>query len=174
MPLRFGRDVGGFSVTCFSRETGCIYLQAEWLLQAVGLLCGGNSCREAILLFLIKADFLTVKSLKNCLFFFSLTPKGLSPAMSPALQRLVNRTASKYTDKALRASYTPSPAHTGTPGYKTPASGPQTPQSTPQSRTVSQTPVSQDTTSITDNLLQLPKRRKASDFFWTFYSPPRW
>ncbi|XP_066418171.1 splicing factor ESS-2 homolog [Molothrus aeneus] len=94
----------------------------------------------------------------------SLTPKGLSPAMSPALQRLVNRTASKYTDKALRASYTPSPAHTGTPGYKTPASGPQTPQSTPQSRTVSQTPVSQDTTSITDNLLQLPKRRKASDF----------
>uniref|UniRef100_A0A8B9LZT7 Ess-2 splicing factor homolog n=1 Tax=Accipiter nisus TaxID=211598 RepID=A0A8B9LZT7_9AVES len=95
----------------------------------------------------------------------SLTPKGLSPAMSPALQRLVNRTASKYTDKALRASYTPSPAHTGTPGYKTPASGPHTPTSTPQSGTVSQTPVSQDTTSITDNLLQLPKRRKASDFF---------
>ncbi|PKK25967.1 DiGeorge syndrome critical region gene 14 [Columba livia] len=95
----------------------------------------------------------------------SLTPKGLSPAMSPALQRLVNRTASKYTDKALRASYTPSPAHTGTPGYKTPASGPHTPTGTPQSRTVSQTPVSQDTTSITDNLLQLPKRRKASDFF---------
>ncbi|KAM4649263.1 splicing factor ESS-2 homolog isoform 1-T1 [Amazona ochrocephala] len=94
----------------------------------------------------------------------SFTPKGLSPAMSPALQRLVNRTASKYTDKALRASYTPSPAHTGTPGYKTPASGPHTPTSTPQSRTVSQTPVSQDTTSITDNLLQLPKRRKASDF----------
>ncbi|KAK2495931.1 hypothetical protein MC885_000082 [Smutsia gigantea] len=28
----------------------------------------------------------------------SLTPKGLSPAMSPALQRLVSRTASKYTD----------------------------------------------------------------------------
>ncbi|KAM6403780.1 splicing factor ESS-2 homolog [Rhynochetos jubatus] len=94
----------------------------------------------------------------------SLTPKGLSPAMSPALQRLVNRTASKYTDKALRASYTPSPAHTGTPGYKTPASGPHTPTSTPQSRTVSQTPASQDTTSITDNLLQLPKRRKVSDF----------
>ncbi|XP_074462796.1 splicing factor ESS-2 homolog isoform X1 [Larus michahellis] len=93
----------------------------------------------------------------------SLTPKGLSPGMSPALQRLVNRTASKYTDKALRASYTPSPAHTGTPAYKTPANGPHTPTSTPQPRTVSQTPVSQDTTSITDNLLQLPKRRKASD-----------
>ncbi|KAM8797586.1 splicing factor ESS-2 homolog [Eudromia elegans] len=95
----------------------------------------------------------------------SLTPKGLSPAMSPALQRLVNRAASKYTDKALRASYTPSPAHTGTPGYKTPAGGPRTPTGTPLPRTVSQTPVSQDTTSITDNLLQLPKRRKASDFF---------
>nr|XP_025046327.1 splicing factor ESS-2 homolog [Pelodiscus sinensis] len=95
----------------------------------------------------------------------SLTPKGLSPAMSPALQRLVNRTASKYTDKALRASYTPSPAHPGTPGYKTPVGGSQTPTSTPPPRTVSQTPVTQDPTSITDNLLQLPKRRKASDFF---------
>ncbi|KAJ6656530.1 hypothetical protein lerEdw1_003655 [Lerista edwardsae] len=96
----------------------------------------------------------------------SLTPKGLSPAMSPALQRLVNRTASKYTDKALRASYTPSPAHPGTPGYKTPAGGPQTPTTTtPTPRTASRTPVTQDPASITDNLLQLPKRRKASDFF---------
>ncbi|XP_054852542.1 splicing factor ESS-2 homolog [Eublepharis macularius] len=96
----------------------------------------------------------------------SLTPKGLSPAMSPALQRLVNRTASKYTDKALRASYTPSPTHLGTPGYKTPAGGPQTPTTTtPTLRTVSHTPVTQDPASITDNLLQLPKRRKASDFF---------
>ncbi|KAJ7309649.1 hypothetical protein JRQ81_007706 [Phrynocephalus forsythii] len=95
----------------------------------------------------------------------SLTPKGLSPAMSPALQRLVNRTASKFTDKALRASYTPSPAHLGTPGYKTPAGGPQTPTITPTPRTLSQTPVAQDSASITDNLLQLPKRRKASDFF---------
>uniref|UniRef100_A0A452I137 Uncharacterized protein n=1 Tax=Gopherus agassizii TaxID=38772 RepID=A0A452I137_9SAUR len=95
----------------------------------------------------------------------NLTPKGLSPAMSPALQRLVNRTASKYTDKALRASYTPSPAHPGTPGYKTPAGGSHTPASTPPPRTVSETPVTQDPASITDNLLQLPKRRKASDFF---------
>ncbi|KYO25483.1 protein DGCR14 [Alligator mississippiensis] len=95
----------------------------------------------------------------------SLTPKGLSPAMSPALQRLVNRTASKYTDKALRASYTPSPAHTGPPGFKTPAGGTNTPTGTPTPKTVSQTPVTQDPTSITDNLLHLPKRRKASDFF---------
>ncbi|KAG8146267.1 hypothetical protein E2320_012628 [Naja naja] len=94
-----------------------------------------------------------------------LTPKGLSPAMSPALQRLVNRTASKFTDKALRASYTPSPAHVRTPGYKTPSAALQTPTVTPTSRTLSQTPVAQDPASITDNLLQLPKRRKASDFF---------
>lgn len=123
-----------------------------------------SSPMEALIVFLTNTRFYC-KVFKNCLFYSSLTPKGLSPAMSPALQRLVNRTASKYTDKALRASYTPSPAHTGTPGYKTPANGPQTPTTTPQSRTVSQTPVSQDTTSITDNLLQLPKRRKASDFF---------
>uniref|UniRef100_A0A8D2LB24 Ess-2 splicing factor homolog n=2 Tax=Varanus komodoensis TaxID=61221 RepID=A0A8D2LB24_VARKO len=95
----------------------------------------------------------------------SLTPKGLSPAMTPAMQRLVNRTASKFTDKALRASYTPSPAHLGTPGYKTPAGGSQTPTGTPAPSTLSHTPVTQDPASITDNLLQLPKRRKASDFF---------
>ncbi|XP_053557938.1 splicing factor ESS-2 homolog [Bombina bombina] len=95
----------------------------------------------------------------------NLTPKGLSPSMSPALQRLVNRTSSKYTDKALRASYTPSPAHHGTPGYKTPAGVLQTPTVTPGQMTSSQTPAAPDPTSITDNLLHLPKRRKASDFF---------
>ncbi|XP_023664202.1 splicing factor ESS-2 homolog isoform X1 [Paramormyrops kingsleyae] len=93
----------------------------------------------------------------------SLTPKGLNPALSPALQRLVNRTSSKYTDKALRASYTPSPAH-GTAGGKTPGGGLVTPTSTP-TPTSAGTPTSQDPASITDNLLQLPKRKKASDFF---------
>uniref|UniRef100_A0A6I8NW55 Ess-2 splicing factor homolog n=1 Tax=Ornithorhynchus anatinus TaxID=9258 RepID=A0A6I8NW55_ORNAN len=92
----------------------------------------------------------------------SFTPKGLSPAVSPALQRLVSRTTSKFTDKALRASYTPSPAH---PGFKTPVAGPQTPTGTPAPGAASRTPVTQDPASITDNLLQLPKRRKASDFF---------
>ncbi|TSM12579.1 Protein DGCR14 [Bagarius yarrelli] len=91
----------------------------------------------------------------------SLTPKGLSPAaLSPALQRLVNRSSTKYTDKALRASYTPSPSHK-TPGSKTPhlhSLRTPTPSNT-------RTPVSHDPASITDNLLQLPKRRKASDFF---------
>ncbi|XP_069476041.1 splicing factor ESS-2 homolog [Ambystoma mexicanum] len=96
----------------------------------------------------------------------SLTPKGLSPALSPALQRLVNRTASKYTDKALRASYTPSPAHPATPGSKTPGGTLHTPTVTPSPRSSSRSPaVAQDPASITDNLLQLPKRRKASDFF---------
>ena len=96
-------------------------------------------------------------------FYPSLTPKGLSPAMSPALQRLVSRTASKYTDRALRASYTPSPARST--HLKTPAGGPQTPTSTPAPGSAARTPLSQDPASITDNLLQLPARRKASDFF---------
>ncbi|XP_067834224.1 splicing factor ESS-2 homolog [Heptranchias perlo] len=90
----------------------------------------------------------------------SLSPHGISPVMSPALQRLVNRTSSKYTDKALRASYTPSPAHKGTPRCKTPAA-----DGTPKVPTSTHTPNSQDPTSITDNLLQLPKRKKAADFF---------
>uniref|UniRef100_A0A3Q1F4Y6 Ess-2 splicing factor homolog n=1 Tax=Acanthochromis polyacanthus TaxID=80966 RepID=A0A3Q1F4Y6_9TELE len=93
----------------------------------------------------------------------SLTPKGLSPALTPALQRLVNRTSSKYTDKALRASYTPSPSHR-VAGCKSPFGGPSTPSGTPTPNK-SKTPSSQDLTSLTDNLLQLPKRRKASDFF---------
>ncbi|KAM7392914.1 hypothetical protein PAMA_007840 [Pampus argenteus] len=93
----------------------------------------------------------------------SLTPKGLSPALTPALQRLVNRTSSKYTDKALRASYTPSPSHR-VPGCKSPFGGPSTPSGTPTPNKA-KTPSTQDLTSLTDNLLQLPKRRKASDFF---------
>ncbi|KAJ8346691.1 hypothetical protein SKAU_G00280920 [Synaphobranchus kaupii] len=93
----------------------------------------------------------------------SLTPKGLSPALSPALQRLVNRSSNKYTDKALRASYTPSPAHQGS-ASKTPLGGTGMPTGTPTPHAV-RTPASQDPASITDNLLQLPKRRKAADFF---------
>ncbi|XP_016431937.1 protein DGCR14-like isoform X2 [Sinocyclocheilus rhinocerous] len=94
----------------------------------------------------------------------SLTPKGLSPAaLSPALQRLVNRSSSKYTDKALRASYTPSPAHRGM-GSKTPLGGPATSSITPTPGKT-RTPATQDPASITDNLLQLPKRRKAADYF---------
>uniref|UniRef100_A0A8C1KH93 Ess-2 splicing factor homolog n=1 Tax=Cyprinus carpio TaxID=7962 RepID=A0A8C1KH93_CYPCA len=94
----------------------------------------------------------------------SLTPKGLSPAaLSPALQRLVNRSSSKYTDKALRASYTPSPAHRSM-GSNTPLGGPATASSTPTPGKT-RTPATQDPASITDNLFQLPKRRKAADYF---------
>ncbi|XP_010837010.1 PREDICTED: LOW QUALITY PROTEIN: protein DGCR14 [Bison bison bison] len=94
----------------------------------------------------------------------SLTPKGLSPAMSPALQRLVSRTASKYTDRALRASYTRPPARAS--HLKTPAhAGLQTPTEHTGPRLGDTTPLSQDPACITDNLLQLPARRKASDFF---------
>ncbi|XP_073530915.1 splicing factor ESS-2 homolog isoform X2 [Phyllobates terribilis] len=95
----------------------------------------------------------------------SLTPKGLSPSMSPALQRLVTRTSSKYTDKAVRASYTPSPAHSRSLVCKTPGGSRLTPTVTPTPGAASQTPTVPDPTSITDNLLHLPKRRKASDFF---------
>ncbi|XP_051973182.1 splicing factor ESS-2 homolog [Xyrauchen texanus] len=95
----------------------------------------------------------------------SLTPKGLSPAaLSPALQRLVNKSSSKFTDKALRASYTPSPAHRGI-GSKTPLGDMATPSSSTPTPGKSRTPATQDPASITDNLLQLPKRRKASDYF---------
>ncbi|KAI7793516.1 splicing factor ESS-2 homolog [Triplophysa rosa] len=94
----------------------------------------------------------------------SLTPKGLSPAaLSPALQRLVNKSSSKYTDKALRASYTPSPSHRSI-GSKTPLGGLATPTSTPTPGKA-RTPATQDPASITDNLLLLPKRRKAADYF---------
>ncbi|XP_048449544.1 splicing factor ESS-2 homolog, partial [Rhincodon typus] len=88
----------------------------------------------------------------------SLSPHGISPVMSPALQRLVNRTSSKYTDRALRASYTPSPAPKQTPHCKTPCAG-----VTPNALGALHTPGSQDPTSITDNLLQLPKRKKVAD-----------
>lgn len=97
-------------------------------------------------------------------FFLSLTPKGMSPAaLSPALQRLVNRSSRKYTDKALRASYTPSPSHRAS-GSKTPLSPSHSLHTPTPGKT--RTPASHDPASITDNLLQLPKRRTASDFFW--------
>ncbi|KAF4081830.1 hypothetical protein AMELA_G00144770 [Ameiurus melas] len=93
----------------------------------------------------------------------SLTPKGMSPAaLSPALQRLVNRSSRKYTDKALRASYTPSPSHRAS-GSKTPLSPSHSLHTPTPGKT--RTPASHDPASITDNLLQLPKRRTASDFF---------
>ncbi|XP_061197833.1 splicing factor ESS-2 homolog [Saccostrea echinata] len=91
-------------------------------------------------------------------------------SMSPAAQRLAHSRLGirSNTDKALRASYTPSPSNR-LPGDKTPIS--LTPSRTPKNGTPSavRTPGSKreggDVQSLTDNLLQLPKRPKAADFF---------
>ncbi|XP_071790863.1 splicing factor ESS-2 homolog [Asterias amurensis] len=93
--------------------------------------------------------------------------------LTPAAQKLVNKKLSGFkTDKALRASYTPSPARTPA-GDKTPILR-HTPRQTP-TRTPNKTPsggsrdqVSEET--LTDNLLDLPKRKGrpraiAMDFF---------
>ncbi|WAQ94745.1 ESS2-like protein [Mya arenaria] len=85
--------------------------------------------------------------------------------------KLASRLARTGTDKALRASYSPSPSRT--PGDKTPKLTPKltpknktpvyssSPRSTPGSkRDASEVP------SLTDNLLHIPKKRsKATDFF---------
>ena len=129
-------------------------------------------------------------------FFSSPSPKfGISTAervnsMSPAAQRLVSKKLGirTHTDKALRASYSPSPTHRppgdNTPVLLTPSSTsgsrsntPRSRSNTPRSSSRSSTPGSQrstpkrdgtDISSLTDNLLQLPhlpKRSKALDFF---------
>lgn len=115
------------------------------------------------------------------IFFFTLCYRPFSPkfgrstsdrisSMSPAAQKLAHSRLGirSSTDKALRASYTPSPSHR-LPGSKTPIS--LTPSGTPKSSTpsVKGTPGSKrgvgDVQSLTDNLLQIPKRPKAADFF---------
>lgn len=118
------------------------------------------------------------------IFFFTLHYRPFSPkfgrstsdrisSMSPAAQKLAHSRLGirSSTDKALRASYTPSPSHR-LPGSKTPIS--LTPSGTPKSSTpsVKGTPGSKrgvgDVQSLTDNLLQIPKRPKAADFFEWF------
>ncbi|XP_033115755.1 splicing factor ESS-2 homolog [Anneissia japonica] len=96
--------------------------------------------------------------------------------LSPAAQRLVNR-RTKGTDKALRASYTPSP-QSARKSDKTPilqATPKGTPVQTPVatcSGTSGGTPgnfnIASSNSSLTDNLLDLPRRdsrKKATDFF---------
>ncbi|KAH9525453.1 Splicing factor ESS-2 [Bulinus truncatus] len=115
---------------------------------------------------------------------------GLSSAerlssMSPAAQKLASKRLGikTSTDKALLASYTPTPSPTNrTPGSKTPirrtpgsrrshGSLPGSPAlSTPSSQRGSDTPTNDaapDVPSLTDHLLKLPKRKRlaASDFF---------
>ena len=107
--------------------------------------------------------------------------------LSPAAQRLASKKLGirTHTDKALQASYTPSPSHR-TPGDRTPLSLTPSPAGsgkTPRSGGAS-TPKSGASTlklgaktatpkrsapreppSLTDNLLNLPKRLKAQEFF---------
>lgn len=96
-------------------------------------------------------------------------------SLSPAAQKLLGSRIGVRTgtDKALRASYTPSPSHRQssnktpkltpklTPKNKTPLFSSPSPSLTPGSkRDASEVP------SLTDNLLKLPKKRaKATDFF---------
>lgn len=109
---------------------------------------------------------------------FSPAPKfGMSTSdrlnsMSPAAQRLASSKLGirSSSDKALRASYTPSPSHR-LPGQKTPVML-TSPGSTPKSvRTPGSTSErtlrrpGSDMTSLTDNLLNLPKRSRAAEFF---------
>ncbi|GAB6029969.1 DiGeorge syndrome critical region protein 14 [Chamberlinius hualienensis] len=87
--------------------------------------------------------------------------------MSPAAQRLASCRFGIHlgSDKSLRRSYTPSPARNlpgstpGTPGTAT--NSPYVIRKSSKSTHDQSTP----TISITDNLLQLPKRSKAADFF---------
>ncbi|XP_064619328.1 splicing factor ESS-2 homolog [Lineus longissimus] len=97
--------------------------------------------------------------------------------LSPAAQRLASSKLGirTHTDKALRASYTPSPTHRS--GDRTPSlKGTPTPTSSRSTRTPRNlvspktTPKrTSDLSSLTDNLLNLPtkqaKRQKAADFF---------
>lgn len=98
-------------------------------------------------------------------FSQSKTDRFLS--LSPAAQQLANKRLkiNSKSDKALRSSYTPSPGHR-LPGDSTPiiASSPSSAKNTPSSSTqrISKTP---NQSSLTDNLLQLPKRQNAQEYF---------
>jgi len=82
--------------------------------------------------------------------------------MSPAAQRLLNSKLGVRvsSDKALRASYTPSPANRrdGTPGgAKTPTPAYLSARRTPRTPTTPRTPkIGSQTPTLTDNLLNLP------------------
>ena len=85
--------------------------------------------------------------------------------MSPAAQRLASAKLGIRTgsDKALRASYTPSPRRTPSErrhSLKSPSVRTPTAEKRREGKLEGDEPVS-----LTDNLLQLPKRRRAQDFF---------
>jgi len=133
------------------------------------------------------------EAIKQCQASFSRTSSPSTPKtdrlmfLSPAAQRLVSKKfgVRPNTDKALKASYTPSPGRRPV-GDGTPTTSPAgTPNSASNTQTSSKTPKSGSGTpktgatpklsitpkrkaqraSITDDLLQLPKRPKAQEFF---------
>lgn len=88
--------------------------------------------------------------------------------MSPAAQRLAGNQM-RSGDSALRASYTPSPQRKfgdATPGPSTPLLTPS--RGTPQRQTPGRSvkPITPKVHShLTDDLLKLPNRARAADFF---------
>lgn len=91
-----------------------------------------------------------------------MTPLEKLQNMSPAARRLAcaKLGINRDTDRALRASYSPSPLRT--PNIcQTPhtPSTPVTPVLTPTNKTTVVTP------NHTETVLKMPKRHKASDFF---------
>ncbi|KAJ9595211.1 hypothetical protein L9F63_013498 [Diploptera punctata] len=78
--------------------------------------------------------------------------------MSPAAQRLASTQLRRRlgSDRALLASYSPSPQRSIQPSHLTPSS---------KSSSVRKKRIATPNLNITDNLLNLPKRPRASDFF---------
>lgn len=93
-----------------------------------------------------------------------MTPLEKLQNMSPAARRLACAKLGIHrdTDKALRASYSPSPLRTPS-SYRTPNNC-QTP-ATPITPVVTPAKTAIITPNHTETLLNLPKRNKASDFF---------
>lgn len=119
----------------------------------------------------------------SCLLVSFLSPSPRSShmerlaSMSPAAQRLASSKLGIHigTDKSLRLSYTPSPSHAKTSEGRTPTVAS---ANTPPFKMSSSHPVptkclgtqralnmNHSMESLTDDLLHLPKRSKAADFF---------
>lgn len=103
-----------------------------------------------------------------------MSPLERFSGMSPAAQRLASKRLGvrTHTDTALQASYSPSPTRSlgdNTPLHfsSTPSPASSRPSNTPGSRHSLDAlkTADKEKSSITDDLLQLPKRQKASDFF---------
>lgn len=110
------------------------------------------------------------EAIKQCRASFSRTASPGTPKadrlslLSPAAQRLATKKfgVRLTSDKALRDSYTPSPSRTSSRSTPTPKSTKTTPKVTDAGNTPGKKPAS---SSITDDLLQLPKRPRAQEFF---------